>query len=70
MRRTRCPSCGAKIVVEHVTPGKGLTCEHCGEQWIVATVEPVRIDDEFDQSIEAPDCPVRSRFRGPFRAGF
>lgn len=69
MGQVRCPACRVKVVVEAVVPGTELTCERCGQQWVVSTVTPLRSEDDLEESIEELDCPVRSRFRGPFRAG-
>jgi hypothetical protein len=68
MPQTPCPACRAQISIDQpVMVGTRVICQRCGEEWVVSTVQSLRIDYELDDYIEDPDCSVRSRSRGPFR---
>lgn len=71
MAQTSCPNCRNRMTYdEPATLGKRLICDWCGEEWVVSNIHPLRLAYEQDEPGEDPDFSVRSRSRGPFRAGW
>lgn len=53
-----CPICESVLEIDEPEVGVALTCPDCGEAWVLASLEPVRLVyayDMEDEDVGEPD---------------